>query len=196
MKTISDIYGYYVQQQPWDFSSNPFRIEYVHESAIHHKTVGLSDISVHLPLLNFLATQCEYIVEFGTREGKSTSAFLMAGPKQLISVDINPTPLVKDLGDLDNWLFIQKSSTDPELSIGRPDMLFIDSDHSYEHVVSELHMHAWAVKKWIVLHDSTSCDGVARAIKEFLVNTGSYWKQVYQTTVNHGLTILQRKDTL
>ena len=177
----------------WDFDTVPVKIHYINERNIHRDTLDKSDISFHLPLLKFLAHQCEYIVEFGVREANSSIALLSGHPKQLLSVDINPTPMYDMLSQYPNWKFIQKSSTDPSLYISYPDMLFIDSLHTYEHCSEELRMHAHNVQKWIVFHDTQSCPEVNLAVQEFL-DKNPEWKEVYFTPTNHGLTIIQRYE--
>ena len=44
--------------------------------AFHKNQPGYSDISAHLPLLEYLASKCIHITEFGTRDGFSTCAFM------------------------------------------------------------------------------------------------------------------------
>ena len=192
---LADFSNKYKSRQPWDFSTNPTKISYIDPDKIHQEAPGKSDIRLHTDLLTFLAYQIDNIVELGVREGESTIAFLMANPKSIISVDINPTPLNNHLKGLKNWKFIQSSSTDPNLDIGEPDLLFIDSDHSYNHVKKELRIHSGKVKKWIVGHDYYSFDGVKQAFDEFIQNN-SNWFISYLTHINHGLVICQRSYNL
>lgn len=183
----------YKSRQPWDFSKSPIKIAYIDEDKMHQEAPGKSDIRIHTDLLTFLAYQVDHIVEFGTREGESTIAFLTANPKSLISVDINPTILTSDLDTLTNWQFKLSNSIDPNLYIGEPDLLFIDSSHEFEHVKLELRLHAHKVKKWIVFHDSCSCMNVKMAIECFLEDNNQ-WKKVYESYINHGMIILQRTN--
>jgi hypothetical protein len=50
-----------------------------------------SDISAHLPFLEYIASHCWYIVEFGTRDCYSTVAFLSGKPNSVTSYDIITT---------------------------------------------------------------------------------------------------------
>jgi cephalosporin hydroxylase len=175
----------------WDFDTAPLKIEYINENDIHQKTLDKSDISVHLPLLQFLARQCEKVVEFGVRGGNSTAAILSGNPKSLLSVDIN-WHQADWIGDHPRWRFIQSSSTNPNLDIGWPDMLFIDSLHEYEHCLMELKMWNKRVGRWICLHDTVSCPGVLQAMNEFLAENPK-WFLAYDLKINHGFSILQRE---
>ena len=175
----------------WDFDTAPLKIEYVNEKDIHQKTLDKSDISIHLPLLKFLAYQFDYIVEFGVRNANSTLALLSGNPKSLISVDINMTPMYDQLKDLSNWKFIKCSSIDPNLDIGFPQLLIIDSNHTYDHCLTELNVHAKKVSNCIGLHDTISCPGITKAVNEFL-NNNKEWFRTYSLSACHGFDIIQR----
>src|SRR3990167_3785500 len=115
--------------------------------AFQKNLTSWSDIQGHLPLL-YNQSQGN-ILEFGVRDGVSTSAFL-AGVERyggdVVSVDINP-----QCGELfkgnKQWRFIEGSSVDvsmtkvigPGFLVGKGlDMLFLDTLHTYEHVTREL----------------------------------------------------------
>ncbi len=191
---INEKYEEMAAKPAWDFSSSPLKIYYVQEKNIHTETLDKSDISVHLPLLRLLAFQCDNIIEFGIRDGNSSVALLSGNPKSLISVDINMTPMFGYLSQFKNWKFIQASSTNPNLDIGHPDLLCIDSLHEYRHCLQELKMWHKKVKIWVAMHDTVSCPGVLQARNEFL-SEHPEWFLAYDIKINHGMSVLQRRYT-
>jgi hypothetical protein len=156
-----------------------------------------SDISAHLPFLEFIARECQTITEFGTRDCYSTTAFL-AGCKGVVhSYDIITTPAIELLETIQDkpckWIFYRESSTDPTLKIEKTNLLFIDSLHTYGQVKTELNYHHTQVDKYILFHDTVSFPEINKAIEEFMddVEPGR-WKKVYDVKFNHGLLLIKR----
>jgi predicted O-methyltransferase YrrM len=115
------------------------------------------DINEHLRTLLALGREVERITEFGVRNGfGSTIAFLAAQPKMLTSYDINPCENMDLLVEASEtpWVFIQGSSLD--VTIEPTDLLFIDTLHTYEQLLTELTEHHDRVSKYIVLHDTVT----------------------------------------
>jgi hypothetical protein len=192
--TLLDFYLKRLQQVPYDYSHNPYGMKY---------TQG-SDISAHIPMLSFVAKDCQHITEFGSRECYSTSAFLMTCPGKVISYDLNIYQDIIELQGLvttDQWEFRQQDTADPMFVIDETDFLFIDSLHTYEQVKKEL-LQANKVKRYIGFHDTYShgkesldipgTPGINYAINEFL-EANSQWSVVYEVFFNHGLVIIERK---
>ena len=50
------------------------------------------NINEHLPVLRTLATECEAVVEIGTRDAVSTTGLLAGQPGSLTTWDIEPSP--------------------------------------------------------------------------------------------------------
>lgn len=179
-----------------------------------------SDINEHLPILFNLAKEVDSIIEMGTRDCISTTAFLAAianTEKTLISYDLYRSSNVDDLEKFSNFKYYQKDTLD--LTIPTADLLFIDTLHTYFQLTSELNMHSKNVKKYIALHDTSSYAygdesfyskqeymimsekvkkgekmGLVNAINDFLLkDDGLNWGiyKVYEN--NNGLTILKRK---
>jgi len=155
------------------------------------------EINEHLETLHRLACKCQTITEFGVRTGNSTTAFLAAEPRRLTSVDIMPCPVIVELqklvGPETNFVFYQANSA--EIDIEPTDLLFIDSDHSYDHLARELTRHAPKVSKYIALHDTHPVCGshetsMWKAIGE-LIAAGEF-RIIEHFTNNYGLTILER----
>jgi hypothetical protein len=170
-----------------------------------HAKRETSDINEHLPMLSFLAQQCDHVTEFGVRKGASTIAFLhgLRGKHdaRLRSYDINDnyrvhqtfSPLTKT-----DWVF-EKNSTLTILKIDPTDLLFIDTMHNYAQVSRELTLHGDQAQQWIAFHDTETFgtvgdngdDGINNAIDEFM-DFRPEWRIVYQTDRNNGLTVIER----
>jgi hypothetical protein len=190
------------QKRPWDYPWNPFGFN--RDTACG----GTSDISAHLPLLEFLAKQCTYCVEFGVRDAYSTAA-LISGCKGLVtSIDISFSSAINKLlkmkhnGDLPcPWQFVQANTPDETLDFGYPQLLFIDTLHTYGQIKKELELHGNKPHKFLVFHDTysqgaNSLDvvgevGIMPAIEEFMAENPQ-WKEIYRANFNHGLLVLER----
>ena len=165
-----------------------------------------SGINEHLPRLRELAAQCEHVTEFGVGHanviGSSSVAFLAAGPEKLVSYDIIQHPDLLKIaavkGRKTKWHFIQQDVL--EATIEETDLLFIDTWHVYEQLKAEFRLHACKVRRWIVLHDTTTYGeqgesgvgylGLWPAVEEFL-ERGTF-RLVERLTNNNGLAILER----
>lgn len=164
-----------------------------------------SDINEHLPMLYFLASQCDHVTEFGVRTGASTLAFLhglQGRPATLRSYDINDNfgvhkPLAPHTSV--DWQFAV-CSTLAISQIEPTDLLFVDTLHRYDQVRQELALHGDAVRRWIVFHDTETFgvtgddggEGINRAIEEWL-DAKPEWRIVYRTHRNNGLTVIERE---
>ncbi len=139
------------------------------------------DISQHLGTLALLVTEfrLQEIVELGTRMGSSTLALLEAANLtggRVLSIDVDECrearEKVAQSGLQHLWRFFQGSDLEvPDGEIPPSiDLLFIDTNHLYEHTLAELRKYAPRVRPggWIVLHDYVSYAGVTRAVGEFL----------------------------
>jgi hypothetical protein len=164
-----------------------------------------SDINEHLPMLYFLAQQCDHITEFGVRTGASTLAFLhgLQGRRATLrSYDINDrfgvhkTMAPHTTAD---WTF-SICSTLAISQIEETDLLFVDTLHRYDQVRQELAIHGDAARRWIVFHDTETFgvtgddggEGINRAIDGWLV-VEPQWRVVYRTHRNNGLTVIERE---
>jgi cephalosporin hydroxylase len=168
------------------------------------------DIYKHLPMLNKLANECKSVTEFGVRTGISTRAFLNSTCK-LRSYDIT-----LDVSVMNMFNVVQYHKKDCEyiianslnIEIEETDMLFIDSNHTYQHLSQELNLHHSKVKKYIAFHDTYICGfvdlleysapttnplkvGLLTAIIDFMIDHPE-WKFKYHTIENNGLTVIER----
>lgn len=174
--------------------------------AFNEATRTASDINEHLPMLAFLARQCDHVTEFGVRTGLSTLAFLHAlqGKRdaRLRSYDIND-----DFGvyrtmaphSSTNWIFTCRSTLEIP-KIMPTDLLFIDTLHTYAQVRAELALHGDSAVRWIAFHDTETFglvgddkgEGINAAITEWLCSRPE-WRIVYRTHRNNGLTVIERE---
>ena len=159
------------------------------------------DINEHLSTLSGYAYLCSSIVEFGTRTGNSTVAFLHGLESNrggvLHSFDINDTPYTPPQNLKSTWNFT-KADTKTIQDIPECDLFFIDTLHTAAQVRAELKF-AHRVKHFIFLHDTVTFGdngengqtGITRAIYEFLANNDD-WQVMRHWDNNNGLLGLSR----
>jgi hypothetical protein len=160
------------------------------------------DICEHMPTLKLLADQCDHIVEMGTHGIFSSYGFLSGLPKTLICIDYKHPSYYN--GDLDllekiaeengvEFEFIEADTR--KIEIGKTDLLFIDTEHTYEQLSCELSLHGNKSKKYIVCHDTGSTGvfsaGLNKAIDEFLENN-PHWSRYVVYDNCEGLTVMKR----
>lgn len=162
-----------------------------------------SDINQHLPTLKKYAGKCNYVTEFGVRGIVSTWALICGNPRTLISYDLyhprrfkGDLSLVYALREETKFSFIKANVL--EIDIEPTDLLFIDTWHTCEQLSKELHRHSKNVRKYIVLHDTTTFsevgedggDGLSKALTEFIASNNDWViKEVFNN--NNGLTVLE-----
>jgi cephalosporin hydroxylase len=170
-----------------------------------------SDIVDHIPRMNELAQECNHITECGVRFGTSSAAWLHSSAV-LRSYDIEISPEARAMFDAAkaagrNAILMQKSSI--EIDEPEPtDLLFLDTDHTYGLLRRELALWHLHVRKYIVLHDTTTYayvdqntlygpmmpedkQGLWPAVEEFLAEHPEWFvKERYEHC--NGLTVLAR----
>lgn len=167
-----------------------------------------SDINEHLPTLKKYAEECDHVTEFGTRSGVSTAALLLAQPKVLHTWDKKqqcPCKSLKSLAGSTKFEALEGDvvQIDP---IEETDLLFIDTYHNSEQLSVELGLHAKRVRKYIIMHDTTTFwehgevyhgdgpkTGLKYATEEFL-ETHPQWSIKERFENNNGLLILEKTD--
>jgi beta-1,4-mannosyl-glycoprotein beta-1,4-N-acetylglucosaminyltransferase len=162
-----------------------------------------SDISEHVDFLYRLASTVNHVTEFGVRTGRSTAAFLLAGPAKLVGYDLD-TP--QNLCEMQHaaalegvdYQFVQADVLVADIE--STDLLFIDTLHVEQQTRTELGRHACKVSRYIVLHDTETfgrvgeCDGqrgIWFAVADFL-RENENWRLMYHSSRNNGLTVLAR----
>lgn len=178
-----------------------------------------SSINELMPILMEYARLCESVTELGVDIGQSTTAFLMAQPDSLRSIDLEIHPQLNELFamgtlEIDDaagqpplwgfrmedtlWEFCKADSR--QVNIPKTDLLFIDTIHEYEHLKTELERHHSQVRTWIMLHDTISFGeigeipdsrGIMPAIEEFMV-AHPEWRMLSHLRYNNGLFIMKR----
>lgn len=167
-------------------------------SVLADTSLVYSDVVLHLPVLEWFASQCDHVTEFGVRHVVSTLA-LLAGVRRpggmVVSYDVRRTAAVDCVLGMDlpaRWQFHERSSVDPRLRIEPTDMLFIDTEHTGTQVAAELRQ-AERVRRFLAFHDTETFrdrDRFLDTVLDFLRRDG--WTIVYQTRHNNGLLVAQR----
>jgi hypothetical protein len=198
--TFQEIKNQYYNTRPYDFEDNLM--------GFPTKTLGSqesrSDISAHLPVLEYFASQCDTVTEFGFRNGESTTAFLSGTKKLVTSCDIYNSPMVGVFKNIDlpcQWEFMWVDTTKIH-EMPPTDFLFLDTLHTYDQVKIELGLYRCA-NKYIGFHDTWSHgeesrdipgqNGIMSAINEF-IDEHREWKIIYKVDFNHGLIILEKQQ--
>jgi hypothetical protein len=166
-----------------------------------------SDFNEHVDSLRALARRCRHVTELGTRAGVSTTAILSGYPLVLVTYDRERWPDVDTLEgvarDSRRTHFVFEKADVLDVAIDETDMLFIGTWHVYEQLGEELALHARKVRKYLVLHDTTTYGevgeapghgGLRPAVEEFL-RQHPEWSLAARFTNNNGLTILTRAGT-
>jgi len=179
------------------------RVEKIYEICCHHEC----DINKLFPVIRRYANRCDHITEFGVRGVFSTYAFLAATPKVMRSYDIVTSENIKEALDVAQETGIDYKFIEHDVlttNIDETDLLFIDTLHAYRQLSKELTRHANRVRKYIILHDTTTWgiedeikedipvkQGLQLAIKEFL-EVNPQWVIEREITESNGLVVLKR----
>jgi len=117
---------------------------------------------IRLDALIKYAKQSRVIKEIGVFQGSSLIAmFMQKNVTSAVGIDINLSTyyktmeaFVNDYSERKNKSIkmIECSSLDKK-TVSNCDMLHIDSKHQYDHLMSELKLHAPSVNKFIAFHD-------------------------------------------
>ncbi len=178
-----------------------------------------SDINEHLETFRRYANECDTIVEMGVRAIVSTWAFLMGGPKKMISIDLtHPENFGGNIDEVyrvaqeNNIDYEFKLSSTLSIDIEECDLLFIDTWHDFLQLKQELHRHHKKVKKYILFHDTEYFGfknetiyeeyhkereetnlpkGLVPAINEFCIHNPE-WFIHEKFSNNNGITVLKK----
>ena len=172
-----------------------------------------SDIQSDLPFLYETAKSYPNVrvLEFGTRTGNSTLAFLAAADAvdgHVTSVDIENVVLnaegMRPWRGHPRWTFIHGDDTREAVHAQLPpevDVLFIDTSHEYEHTLYELHAFMPRVVPGgiglfhdtnLYMNTSGQIDDdfpqVSKALNEYCKQTGQSWENI---TGEYGLGYIE-----
>jgi len=123
------------------------------------------DINEHLETLKSLASECDTVVEFGVRWMVSIVALAVSGCKNLYAYDVIDPAAFDPYRFQQLKIYCEKNNINFKLNIENVlkikempecDMLFLDTFHAYLQLKCELFLFSDKVKKYIVMHDTTS----------------------------------------
>lgn len=149
--------------------------------------------------------EIQVITEFGIFQGQSLAVFLSVTPKlvQAFDIDTQYVPdrtLLRLKSPKTELVISQRSSLDPNLYV-QGDLLFLDTVHKYDHVLSELYAHGGNGYKYIAVHDANYPPAYKRgndprtvrdACYKYIANTGA-WEIDFDTAYLTGLLVMRRK---
>ena len=170
------------------------------EDLYHLRWQTPHNINEHLPVLRTLATECEAVMEIGTRDAVSTTGLLAGQPGSLTTWDIESSPAAEALREhAGRTRYDVRQGDSRYIDIGQCDLLFIDSLHTREQLAIELARHAPNARRWLLLHDTETFGrtgedgglGLREAIYEFLRDCPA-WRIIAEWRNNNGLTLLRR----
>lgn len=158
-----------------------------------------SDINQHLVTLFGFGKEVNHITEMGVRTGVSTRAWLNLAvnyDKTLIAYDLyldnNVADLFAKAKKLKKNVTYNIANT-LNVEIEPTDLLFIDTQHTYHQLISELKLHGNKASKYIIMHDTVTFPDLNIAIEEFLQDN-KHWILKIKFQHNNGLTILERTN--
>ncbi len=161
-----------------------------------HKTP--SDINEHLPTILKYGKECEHITEMGVRGIVSLWGWLKTKPKKLVAYDyIDPSNWGGNINDVYeaakqlNVEFEFKIADTREIVIEETDMLFIDTEHTYSQLSTELKLHGNKARNYLAFHDTAWCYELNVAIEEFQ-DQNPHWTTHEVFKNNYGFTVLKR----
>jgi hypothetical protein len=156
-----------------------------------------SDINEHFGAIIRYGEQCEHITELGVRWIVSTWGWLSTRPKKLVCYDIEDPShwgaSIQDVYDSAKEIGVDFSfikADDLKIEIEETDMLFIDTEHTYEQLSQELKLHGNKARKFLSFHDTT-LHPLRKAIKEF-IQENPHWIIQEDHYNNNGFMVLKR----
>ena len=178
---------------------------------------GRTAMAAHLPTLRELASGLGLAVEFGVNCGGSSSALIL-GAEHVVSYDVVETPQARELERAagDRWEYRLGDSRAARFP--PPDILFVDSLHTYAQCQAELVAHASRVFRYLVFHDVITFGvigadgetgghlweyetgvsvprealGIRPAIDDLMIRDPS-WRIAESYVHSHGLLVLERR---
>lgn len=163
---------------------------------------GKSYTDIHDAIQKYLKAEDVYM-EFGTHQGGTASAAMLAKPKSVIMVDIDPSRYYKFLSPIaDKFckennieLNMKQTSSIGLGALSNCDMLVIDSIHRVDHMTQELKIHGGNVNKYILAHDTSELfgkknDSLFQVLNNFAKE--NKWKIIERGITNVGYTVLRK----
>lgn len=142
---------------------------------------------------------CKDYKEFGTHQGASAAAAMLANPKSVQLVDPDFGKYRKYLKSLaekyckENSIELKtyECSSSSIGSLGDPcDLLFIDSLHKAYHLQAELDLHKNSVRKYMLFHDVNNTKGFPEVIHKFCNQND--WKILERSDSKEGYMLIKK----
>lgn len=151
-----------------------------------------ADMVEHISLLTALASECGVAVEFGMRGGISTQAIARGIQRRLVSYDVDDLECdhVHAIAGARKVEFEFRKQDSRTAPVEGADMLFVDSEHTYECLSAELERHGAATRKYIVVHDTNRIP-LREAVADWLT-ASPQWGCRYDLHNCYGLMVLAR----
>jgi len=171
------------------------------------------DIALHMPVLEELASRSAIVLELGTGFGNGSTRAIARGlarsprsNKLWVSVDGDPARPEEPPQDVPYWKLVHGRTEDFRTPLcvrylngkGPVDLLFIDTDHTYEQMRTELEL--WGVfispETIVVAHD-VFMFGVRNDMTMALVEWAQAhpgWKYFDYSLDSHGLGMMRHRD--
>lgn len=154
-----------------------------------------SDFVTHAPMLRALASVCDHVTEMGVRTGVSTRSLLVENCiVRSYDIELNADvealfAKARSVGRDAQYMYGNTLAIDIE----ETDLLFIDTEHTYQQLSQELRLHAHKVRRFLAFHDTAWPFGgeLLPAIMEFLA-TNPDWRVRSHNIYCHGFTVLER----
>lgn len=181
------------------------------EAAYHWCSNHTSDMMEFMPVIRKYSKGLKHITEFGTRGCVSCYGMLVEKPERFVTYDLIPNGNARvalDIAKEHGISFEFKAEDVSTAYIEETDLLFFDTEHSYKHVWCGLERHHERVKKYILIHDTSSfgykdeidtgapIQGVMNAVRNFILAHGHEWDFREDIPQGAGLTILERISPL
>ncbi|MDR3560402.1 MAG: hypothetical protein P4N59_03020 [Negativicutes bacterium] len=163
-------------------------------------TIWLGDSASRFDDYTKYAQGCETILELGVYTGLTTTAFLLANPKKLISIDHTASNFsirhqIEYLAEKQGTEFHFLEMNDLDYESSGQDLLLIDTTHFYDQTLKELERFGGLTRQRIVLHDCASHDGVMKAVCDWLFTNKEFYISLHDNR-GDGVCVLQRYPKL
>lgn len=163
----------------------------------------VDSVRPHLDIICDYASRCRTVTEFGFGSGCVTAALVVSGCKNIHAYDIQLSAtahLVRETARECGIRLRMYCKDVLKTKISRTDLLFIDTDHWYYQLKSELERHHKRVRRWIIIHSTETFGlmnpfdgrpGIKAAMYGFM-DEHPEWELREHISTGHGMTVLER----
>lgn len=162
------------------------------------KTHGKGYCDMHRCLQRILTNKDSYM-ELGVYQGTAAATAILQNPRKINLLDIKTVayeaylgPLAREYCDKNSIdLVVIKSDSLKLAKIPNVDVLLIDSNHKFEHLLKELIMYSPFVRRHILIHDTSHKEELFKALKIFCFDN-KIWSIEDRSERSVGFTLLKR----